>query len=85
MQEYGCRCFGEIDVATMRYEDCPWSVLSLAMNNIDGVIVSEEEGEALRSQALESLREKVSERTMRKIEQNLPIAKLFMTYREHPK
>lgn len=85
MTEFGCRCFGEIDVAAMRYEDHPWSVLSLAMNNIDGVIVSDEEGEALRAQALENLREKVSKRTMKKIEAMLPTAKLFMTYREHPK
>lgn len=85
MQDYGCRCFGEIDVATMRYEDSPWLVLALAMNNIDGEIVSEEEGETIRNQALENLRERMSKRTMKKIEKNLPIAKLFMTYREHPK
>ena len=86
MKRFGCRGPAEIDIAVPRYEHRPSMVLSM-MYNLDVMgYENEEEGDRKREAAIQSVLSRVTKkRDRKKIEKNLPVAQLFLSYRETPK
>ena len=86
MKRFGCRGPAEIDIAVPRYEHRPSMVLSM-MYNLDVTgYENEEEGDRKREAAIQSVLNRVTKkRDRKKIEKNVPVAQLFLSYRETPK
>ena len=86
MKRFGCRGPAEIDIAVPRYEHRPSMVLSM-MYNLDVMgYENEEEGDRKREAAIQSVLSRVTKKSDRKkIEKNLPVAQIFLSYRETPK
>ena len=86
MKRFGCRGPAEIDIAVPRYEHRPSMVLSM-MYNLDVTgYENEEEGDRKRDAAIQSVLSRVTKkRDRKKIEKNLSVAQLFLSYRETPK
>ena len=85
MKAFGCRCHGEIDLSSPRWEETPIEVLRMAFQLANEPIVTEETSIEQRTTAWETMRVKLSPRTRRKIEHMLPVATIYLSYREHHK
>lgn len=68
-----------------RYVDEPYRVLAIAYNVEDSPILSEEEIQQQRDEAEERILSRLSASQRRKVKKALPMARLMMKYREHPK
>lgn len=85
MKDFGCRCHCEIDAGSPRYTDTPHRVLEMALNVADGEVIEEEAMKVEREEALKEVQKRVKPRVYEKIVELLPVASLFMKYREHLK
>ncbi|KAK8798692.1 hypothetical protein WA158_007776 [Blastocystis sp. Blastoise] len=87
MNIFGRRGPGEIMISSPRYEDKP-SILLLTILNTSYENVEEKSPDYLEKKADEAVDEicsKVSKKDAETIRYYLPVARLFFTYREHPK
>ncbi|KAK8793315.1 hypothetical protein WA158_004674 [Blastocystis sp. Blastoise] len=87
MNKFGGRGPGEIMISSPRYEDKP-SIILLTILNTSYENVEEKSPDYLEKKADEAVDEicsKVSKKDAETIRYYLPVARLMLTYREHPK
>lgn len=68
-----------------RYVDEPYHVLAMALNMEDTPILSEEEIQHRQEEAEERILNRLSASQRKRLKKALPMARLLMKYREHPK
>lgn len=85
IKAFGCRCHGEIDLSSPRWEETPSEILRMAYQLANEPIVTEEMTREQQAEAWETIQAKLSWRSRRKVIQLLPIARIYLSYREHHK